>query len=552
MGDMPNRRRAGVLVAAVIVAAAWSRASAQDRPKPPPRDVDSAGPGTLVVRCRVAEPSVASSSDDDRVEAADEPEIRVVPDDRRRVEVRTRRVRRPRERSARFTVQGLGESGGWVELNPPYSAARSAPGPLLLFRDPLAGDVDLGEVHLGESAPVLVAGRVLDGAGDPVDSADVQVRVVRPAAAAVAPRVLSVATDADGRFTMRGEVRGDVRLEVHATHGELASGALALPQRTPAVDLVLSETSLVHGTLALPDGVDVADLDMAIRRPLVGREAVWVRGVRLGRRSRQEELLVVPANSPFVVGALVPGHYAFELRFAGSELPLARRETDVRGATSELPPLEVTDLREVEIRLRGPGDVLPRGGRVWVRTKGDAGSFRSRLVGADRRARFAVSGKATEVVARAEGMAFAEVVTPSAEVELRLVPAVSTPVRIELPAGFVRATPKDAESGVERAVVLRWIGAPELLRGDVEGVRSADVDPRGNERLEVAIPAAGPAIASLEVPGWYFVGYQVVMRRAFMRTSTNVGAPLLVDGSGSPVAQSIGISVEDLNRAGEE
>ena len=431
---------------------------------------------------------------------------------------------------------------GHVEVFlPTQGAVRSGQeGALVLFRDPLAGEVDLGEVALGEHAPILVAGRVLSADGAPAAGADVEVHCVFQGRRRRMVLARFTATSGvDGEFSVQGDVRGADALEVVAAAGSMSTGPVRCAGGDGDLRLRLSAKGSIGGTIDVPQGLPLDALEVVV--PGAGAADSAVRGT--GGRftlTRDPERLVFPARSPFEITGLPRGRYDVEVRFRNSAEPLARHAgVEIAAQTTQLPPLRVTrPVRRVSIEVLGPlGSAMP-GARAWLRTKGDAGGFREVTLDAAGTASCAWVGQKLEVAAHAPEMCYAFDITAGNEITLVLEPSVGTPVRIDLPPGG-----PPLGDGAEIAIVLAWRAPPDAPPPG-QGRLSGD-DPREAAQFKVPWPASGPATATLDEPGWYAVGVSV---RHGQTTTTTFAEPSLVDGSGEAVRRTLGLTADDVRR----
>jgi hypothetical protein len=113
---------------------------------------------------------------------------------------------------------------------------------------PVVGERDLGDVRL-ERMPLLISGRVVDGAGSPVAEARVNAYDrPRPSFGAVLDAAV---TGVDGGFAVYGVCAGE--LSVHASHPLYAAAERIAVPGARDVELVLRATGAIAGGILLDD-----------------------------------------------------------------------------------------------------------------------------------------------------------------------------------------------------------------------------------------------------------------------------------------------------------
>src|SRR5262249_50614860 len=160
---------------------------------------------------------------------------------------------------------------------------------------PESGEVDVGVVKLAPP-PRIVAGRVVDDDGQPVEAASVRVEVDNPPNVPKFPyrsvHLTGTRSASDGRFEIRGEIP-DGRLKVGAARGGfLAAKPVPFRAGEPDVTLQLRMGGGLEGSVRLPEGFA---LEMLHARLLLASD-----------RGRTQETQRIRADGGFDFGLLVP------------------------------------------------------------------------------------------------------------------------------------------------------------------------------------------------------------------------------------------------------
>ncbi|HVS08291.1 MAG TPA: carboxypeptidase-like regulatory domain-containing protein [Planctomycetota bacterium] len=238
-------------------------------------------------------------------------------------------------------------------------------GSLEITRPLTQGVNDLGDVLLREP-PVLLAGRVFDARGDPIEGAAVHVARIETSRTGrdVSMGSAMSSTGPDGRFLIQGESLSG-SLEVHAESAAyVPSAPLRVAPGTRGLEIVLERGGGLQGSLRVPAGVP----------PRAFHVEVLVPG---GKTPRQ----VSPdTTGRFELLGLTPGLVDVAVVLGiGNERLILIEGVEVRGGESRSDPrLEEIDLtglvRRLVIRVRAADLTPARGG--WVRVLGAAGSSR--------------------------------------------------------------------------------------------------------------------------------------------------------------------------------
>jgi hypothetical protein len=224
------------------------------------------------------------------------------------------------------------------------------------------GVAELGDVAFAKPPPVL-AGLVLDGAGTPIESADVSVEGAlseadQPAAGArgSAPRETNpyasgprwkLHTDSRGHFELRTHERCD-RLRVHAeAEGQPAGAWIEVAPGAADVRITLEGRTEARGRVLLPPFLAPGDVVVCIRR--VPHPADAGRGF-------QQPQLQLGANRDWRIEGLETGTWKVEVTdakaFAWEPLVPPLRFDSVGGRVVEVPDIDLrAALRQILVRV---------------------------------------------------------------------------------------------------------------------------------------------------------------------------------------------------------
>ena len=289
------------------------------------------------------------------VVGADEAELlcRVVGEDGvplgdRRVEI-AYECRREGSRSSsgtRMTTDGQGR----LRFTVPGEIDATEECSLQVFSGALVGDLivtgplqrgvnDVGDVVVA-APPVVLAGRVVDEAGAPVEGAHVRGRLEagpRGAPRVVAPPLfggLFAPSDADGRFTLRARVEDSegARWVVGAERKRAAAEEVTALLGESDVVLVLRELGGIAGSLVVDAGIDPRSLE------------VWARADLESERG-SDARLPVAEDGKFVARRLAPGPWTVRVCAGEEELVRIANVLVAPGEPTQDPRLQDIDLR---------------------------------------------------------------------------------------------------------------------------------------------------------------------------------------------------------------
>jgi hypothetical protein len=420
-----------------------------------------------------------------------------------------------------------------------WDASAEPGGTLLVFRDSFRGKIELGEIAIGSSAPILVSGRVVGPDGKAAYGAKVSVMCRLPSGNARGFADHSATTDALGAFAIRGEVRGEgIAFELRAEGRWQTENAVRFSAGAKDVKLVAQQTSGVHGSVVVPGGLSLSDLVVVMKGPAHGTDSVRFDDGGFISCGGTNDRLEFPARAFFGVVGLLPGTYDVRLKFAGSSRYLARiPEAVVDDTSSDLPPLKVTDtIGHVKAHVVLPAGVAAEGTTLWARNGGDRGKFRKVALDAKTAADVAFAGDDVTLWACGAGTDWVSATTAGPEVSLTIPAAAPVAVGIDLPDGAKRADPQ-----FELLVALQWYGDASLAKAQVEALRD-DADPRAGIEIELPLLATGPATGKALVAGWYRVAFTA--KQPNFKTSRPLGLICVVPGE--PVSAPLGMSAADI------
>jgi hypothetical protein len=193
--------------------------------------------------------------------------------------------------------------------------------------------VEMGDLVLA-SPPLIAEGRVVDGAGQPVEGALVRPTEARLGASSAEPFFvrcgdIQARSDAGGAFRLAGRTHGG-RLRLELEHASLAAEPLEITPGTRDVELVALQTGGLAGRVLMESDI-----------------SWWVHARRGAAGSRTPT--VTPqreADGSFLFESLLPGAYTLSVSISGETLV----EIDDLAVTSG----EITrDPRIQELDLRG-------------------------------------------------------------------------------------------------------------------------------------------------------------------------------------------------------
>ena len=418
------------------------------------------------------------------------------------------------------------------------------------------GTVDVGRIDLSPEA--RIAGRVVDGEGEPVAGATVAVdrfayltsRVSRVSRTSTgSPR--GVTTDAEGRFSVGGLAPGlAVGLHVSAPGFQWKEVEGVVPPTEEPITVELPRGVRIHGVVVDPSG------DPVPRAVIESRIETEITGPGSVRRGMSMSSTTADAEGSFDATGLQPGNLTLTVREPGGgtgAVVLARtvEEGDVLGPLrlelTEGPAIEGTVVTaEGAPAVNVPVSLL----RTWSR-RGGSGSSRAQTV-TDARGEFRFSGVETgPATLRAAGLggvvAVRDVVVGEGDVrvELRLEPSrepvivgrVVTPEGRPLAAAHVTLAGPIAVGDVESRG--EWTDQGGSFRFD-------RLEP-GRYRLTVTSDAFAPPHAPLELTADEGEIETVELR---LRHGARVAGEILglAPGEGSR----FGVSARPVDDAGEE
>ncbi len=322
------------------------------------------------------------------------------------------------------------------------------------------GNHELGDLVLS-APPLLAAGRVVQGGGAPVAGAQVRLQVsVREDEGD--ERVwywndvdLDIESDPGGDFSARGWVSGD-RLLVSAQHGGLRCEPVEAALGVSGLELVISGTGAVAGSLLLDEGVPREELHLVLRPEELSEEEAWTFVAQ--NRTRPEE------DGSFRIEGQLPGRYDFSVELENDlrlvEIPDVVVSPGDEARDSRLQEIDLrSKLHVVRLTLVPPTAQGDLRGQVSYVPAGEAGAggrqrsfFRNPVVLVTPHERIdatlSVQGYRSE---RLEGL--------GGEREVRLRPALQ--VILALPGGVVLPEPPvflKATLGLEDGSVADWGG----------------------------------------------------------------------------------------------
>ena len=235
--------------------------------------------------------------------------------------------------------------GKWSEGDVSRTIVRARKGEIGALLD-LARAFEPGLNALGDlvlaPAPLLVAGRVVDDRGAPVEGARVSVQVAleeqggQPSQWEALELEESPETDGAGAFTVRGFAFGD-ELLLTPQRGSERGDPVRSPAGARGIELLLVRTGEVAGRVLLDPGVPREEIDLTLRRD--GLEEVddlpWE-----GGHARPGE------DGAFRIASLLPGTYRLEVGLEdGVVLEEVPQVEVIAGETSRDPRLTAIDLR---------------------------------------------------------------------------------------------------------------------------------------------------------------------------------------------------------------
>ena len=248
-----------------------------------------------------------------------------------------------------------------LESNEAYATAGD---PRFVASRPLAlaeatDTVDLGDVQLA-TANVFLAGRVVDGAGEPIYWASLSVkRFAPPDAVGVPPyewvREARTQTDEAGEFRMTGELGpGEYALLARA-NGFFPSEEVPFTPGTQGIEVVLDRAGALEGRVVLPDGVPHDLVGLLLARE--GEEPDWTPWT-LPRLSESGAFSIPDlAPGPVDVGVVVFGF--------GEPFSTVRDVLVVGGETvrdPRLDPLVLEGVHGIELTVvDDAGEPVPKG-----------------------------------------------------------------------------------------------------------------------------------------------------------------------------------------------
>lgn len=331
----------------------------------------------------------------------------------------------------------------------------------LLFEGELELPMDLGDVTCAEP-PLLVAGRVLDADGDPVEGGTIRVSYLPPEAEAPVPGGQSYElvyidgqstkrTGADGRFEVFASTT-EPRLYLSAeAEGFSPSGMFPFRAGATSVEVILGGAGSLMGSLRFPDGSDPGGWTAGIQPYVEQDRASFSPNTITGGWSSDgtwwDSNMDRGAN--FGWRDLKPGLYNVRIKLEGVSEPVRQWDQLLvdAGDVNRDPRLQDVELdglvTTVPLEVVDPGGAPVSGARVkpvgteawasWTSLSGGLGSL-------------AVMELPSEVLFQAEGFlsqsatldgsALRVVLEPAPRVTLRLPPGLELPSESELKAQF--------------------------------------------------------------------------------------------------------------------
>lgn len=409
----------------------------------------------------------------------------------------------------------------------------------LVFVKSFHDEIDLGDMPIGQAAPVLVAGKVLSRGRKPAAEAWTCIVVRRVGGEPVAFPDFGVAADGAGAFAIHGDVRPPEKPLYVGTIGDWFMPApVGFARGATTVELVATNTVDVRGEVSLPsdsawDGVIVGVYPA--RGSISGATVVGAKDVR-----RASGGLEFPAAPSYEITGLAPGDYVVQLSLRGASAALAseRASLDAGFDVAKLPRLvALATVRRAHVRvLASDGHVLA-GARLWARETGARGPFREVSLAADGAANVPFVGAAVELVACAPGTDFAtKTAQRDAEAVLTPPPAKTTQVTVKFPDDAPRGS-----SDLRLALRFEWRARADAPEKSFD-LRRDDKDARNLDDVRVEVPATGAAVATIPRPGWYLAS--LVAGGGDAAVERPVG-PIRVDGSG-PLVVALPVSAADV------
>ncbi len=128
--------------------------------------------------------------------------------------------------------------------------------------EPIERSIDFGTVVL-DSPELLITGRAVDAAGDPIKFASFHLEPAKKANGVERPQSWSGRSDKLGRFAVYGEFQGsDLSLRVNATG--FGTTVVAVNRKDDAGDVVLQKLGGMAGRLVLEDGLRMDEMRVVI------------------------------------------------------------------------------------------------------------------------------------------------------------------------------------------------------------------------------------------------------------------------------------------------
>ncbi len=231
------------------------------------------------------------------------------------------------------------------------------------------GEVDLGDVVL-RPPNVLVAGRVIDGAGAPVVSAQICVKAYEQSATGEEPRLWSTHYQSagwDGRFSVPDrEISAELQLLATAV-GFISSDPLPFKRHERDLVITLHRGGALEGSIVPPEGVSSSAFQAEAFPTEIGRDLAEDRD-RVQRAS-------VDGSGGFLLRGLTAGRVTVAVRLApGDELLVEIPDVEIAdGETTRDPRLQRIELAE-SVRALSIGVLRPDGRPAdggWIRVRGD-------------------------------------------------------------------------------------------------------------------------------------------------------------------------------------
>lgn len=221
---------------------------------------------------------------------------------------------------------------------------RKSPALIDLTRPFGPGETQLGDIQLG-SGSVMVAGRVVDELGRPVEKARIDVRdELQLNAAQSLGQVLSRVSDADGNFRILG-ITGSQRLMIEPVKsGMTALAATSCAVGDTGIELVLVHAGSVSGRILLPADVPMmrGDGRSGERSSMLGLSLECV-DPATEQDARHSALVFAEPTGRFHADALRPGTWKLTV---GPSLQPFEVVEDVHVVAGEETQLAAIDLRE--------------------------------------------------------------------------------------------------------------------------------------------------------------------------------------------------------------